>query len=234
MPGMTRPTGPRTFRAPGIDRPPAWIAGRARNTKPSGLRVRGLDGRVELRGVAALLARAVARTLAAAERHVVVHARRRQVDHHYAGLRIPLEVRRVFQRRRRDAGRQAELGVVGERQRLVVVLGADHAHHRPEDLLAVDAHARLRFREEGRREIEARRARGVLLDALATGHQLRALALADRQVLEVLVQLAFVDHRADVGAGLARNVDLQRLHLGDHRLDEAVVDAGGDDHARGR
>src|SRR4051794_11685563 len=70
-------------------------------------RVGGLDRGVEFRGVAALLARAVARTLAAAERHVEVDAGGRQIDHHHACLGIALEVRRVFQAGRADAGGQA-------------------------------------------------------------------------------------------------------------------------------
>ena len=63
----------------------------------------------------------------------------------------------VFQARGADAGRQAELRVVGDRQRLVVVLRADHGRHRPEDLLAGDAHLVAHLGEQGRRQIEAGR-----------------------------------------------------------------------------
>src|SRR6478735_3862546 len=49
-------------------------------------RVARFHRRVELGGIAALLARPVARALPPAERHVVVDARRRQVDHHHARL----------------------------------------------------------------------------------------------------------------------------------------------------
>ena len=51
--------------------------------------------------------------LAAAERHVEVDAGGRQVDHHHAGFRIALEMRRVLEAGRGDAGRQAERRVVG-------------------------------------------------------------------------------------------------------------------------
>src|SRR3954470_9305329 len=67
--------------------------------------VRGFDDGVELLGVGALFARAVAGFLPAAERHVVVQTRGRQIHHHQAALRMPLEVTGIFQRRGHDAGR---------------------------------------------------------------------------------------------------------------------------------
>ena len=186
---------------------------------------------VELLGVGALLARAVARALPAAERHVVVDARRRQVDHHHAGLAVALEVRRVFQARRADAGRQAELGVVGDRQRLVVVLDADDVGDRPEDLLARDAHLVGRLGEQRRLQVEAGR---LAVEQLAAPGELGALVLGDLDVLQVLVELALVDDRADMRAGLERVVDDEALQALGQRLDEAVVDAGLHDQARGR
>src|SRR5690606_34194976 len=74
----------------------------------------------ELIGVLALLLGAVARALGAAEGHVEIDARRRHVDHHHAGLGIALEMRGMLERGGDDTGRQAELGVVGGRQRLLV------------------------------------------------------------------------------------------------------------------
>src|SRR6185503_3191199 len=70
---------------------------------PLGGRVGGLHHGVELLRVAALLARPVAGALAASERHVVVDASGRQVDHHHAGLGAALEVARVLQRGGDDA-----------------------------------------------------------------------------------------------------------------------------------
>ena len=67
---------------------------------------------------------------------------------------------------------KAELGVVGDRQRLVVVLHADHARDRAEDLLAGDAHRVRRVGEQRRREVVAvRRA----LQALAAADELARL-----------------------------------------------------------
>ena len=141
---------------------------------------------------------------------------------------MALVVRGVLQRRGHDARRQAERRVVGGGQRLVIVFHADHGSDRAEDLFAVDTHRVVRVGEQRRRQVVARR---VALHAVAAGGQGGAFAAADVQVLQVLRKLALVDDRADVGAGLARIVDLQRLHTLDHRGDEAVMDACGDDDA---
>src|SRR5262249_10871830 len=82
-----------------------------------------LHAGVELPRIAALLAWSVARALAAAERHVIVDAGGGQVDHHHAGLRVALEVRRVRERSGADAGGKSEGRVVGERERLLVAVG---------------------------------------------------------------------------------------------------------------
>src|SRR5882757_4983794 len=60
--------------------------------------VRRLDDGEELAGQLALLARAEAGVLAAAERHVVVDAGGRQVDHAHASLDVALEVAGMLQR----------------------------------------------------------------------------------------------------------------------------------------
>src|SRR5262245_19616857 len=85
-------------------------------------RVGGLDRGVELDGIAPLLARTVARAFAAAERYVVIDPGGRQVHHHHAGLGVALEMARVFEAGRADARRQSEIGVVGDRDRLLVIL----------------------------------------------------------------------------------------------------------------
>ena len=64
--------------------------------------------------------------------------------------------------------------------------------------------------------------------------ELGALVLADLDIAQILVELALVDHRADMRAGLQRVVDRQALQPLGQRVDEAVVDALGDDQARGR
>ena len=59
--------------------------------------------------------------------------------------------------------------------------------------------ALLDLGEQRRRQIEAGR---FALQQLAAGDELGALLLADLDVLQVLVELALVDDRADLRAGL--------------------------------
>ena len=92
------------------------------------------------------------------------------------------------------------------RQRLVVVLDADHRRDRPEDLLADDAHRVGGLGEQRRLQVEAGR---FAVQPLAAEGELGALLTADVDVALVLVELALVDHRADLGAGLQRIVDDQ-------------------------
>src|SRR5271157_3955730 len=86
-----------------------------------GQRVSRLHRCIELRRVAPLLARAQARGFAPAKGGVVIDARRRQVDHDHAGFGVALEMRRALEASRADAGAEAELGVVGDRERVVVI-----------------------------------------------------------------------------------------------------------------
>src|SRR5215831_5191981 len=87
----------------------------------SGRNVRCFDYREELYRVTTLLTWTVARALPPAERDVIVDSGGRQIDHHHACLRVALEVRCVLERGGDDSCRQSEFGVVGERERLVVV-----------------------------------------------------------------------------------------------------------------
>ena len=162
-------------------------------------RIRRLDDRVELARVRALLARTVARLLSPAERDVVVEAGGRQVHHHQPARRVPLEVTRVLERRRDDARRETVRRVVGRRERRLVVLHANHGRDRPEHFLAIDPHRSRRLGEQRRRHVEAV---GLALEALAAVHELRAFLLADRDVLEILLELPRVDDRADLDARL--------------------------------
>ena len=81
---VVRPIRPRPYDGPirAILTPSAVThnhsdAGSGRSSRTAGVNVGGLDRRVELHRIAALLARPIARALAAAERHVIVDAGRR-------------------------------------------------------------------------------------------------------------------------------------------------------------
>ncbi|NRP23209.1 hypothetical protein LPJGGPFB_06479 [Ensifer adhaerens] len=169
--------------------------------------------------------------LAAAEGHVEIDAGGRQVDHHHAGLGIALEMRRVFQAGGGDARRQAERRVVGNGKRLVIVLHPDHRSDRSEDLFLADAHLVGRLGKQRRLQVEAGR---VALQEFAAEGEFRAFLFADGDIVGVLVELALVDHRADMRAGLQGIVDNQTLHALAHRLNEAVMDAFSHDHPRRR
>jgi hypothetical protein len=71
------------------------------------------------------------RSASLAEGHVKVDARSRQVDHHHTRLAVALEMRGVFEARRANARGKTEFRVIGERQRLIIILGADEAGCHP-------------------------------------------------------------------------------------------------------
>ena len=79
-----------------------------------------------------------------------------------------------------------------------------------------------RLGEQRRLQVEAGR---LAVQPLAAEGELGALVAADPDILLVLVELALVDHRADLRAVLQRIVDDQVLELLGHRRDELVVDA---------
>src|SRR5207237_3732632 len=97
-----------------------------------------------------------------------------------------------------------------ERERFVVILDANHRRDRPEDLFARDAHIVASLGKERRREIVT----VVLpLEPLAAEHERRAFLTADVEIREILIELALIHDRTNVGARRERVVDLERLHL---------------------
>src|SRR5438105_15809881 len=143
-----------------------------------------------------MLTRTVAGAFAAAERHVVVDPRSRQIDHDHARLAFALEVRGMLERCSHDAGRESEIGIVGHCERFAVVLDLDHAGYRTEYFLARAAHGVGCPGQQRRREIV------TLLGALqrfAAVSKRRTFALADADVIQVLLELRLVDDRADIG-----------------------------------
>src|SRR5260221_10300977 len=68
---------------------------------------------------------------------------------------MALEVTSVFEACRANARRQTEIGVVGDRNRLVVIFDLDYACHRTKDFLARNPHAVVNLGEQRRLQIEA-------------------------------------------------------------------------------
>ena len=145
--------------------------------------------------------------------------------------RIALEVARILQARRADAGRKAELGIVRDIERLVVVLRAGHRGDGAKNLLPGDPHPVVDIGEKRRRHVETWT---VAVEKFAAGDERRALVLTDLEIGQVLVELALIDDRADMGARLERVVDDEPLHALRDRIDEAVVNAARHDQARRR
>src|SRR5882672_643817 len=179
-----------------------------------------------------LLARAVARAARAAERHVMVDARGRQIDHHHARAHVPAEVPRYFERRRNDTGGQAERAAVRDLERVLVTLRPHDARHRPEHLFVVDPHRGARVGDDGRRhEVAA----GGALDGAAAGDEPAALVGGDLDVAQILRELSFARGRSHLRRGIERVPDLERSGPLRERRDEPVVDAVlHDDPARRR
>src|ERR687898_808175 len=69
-------------------------------------------GGEKFHGLASLLARAVARALAAAKGHMIVDAGCRQIDHDHSRLAMFAEMGGVFQRGGENARREAEAGII--------------------------------------------------------------------------------------------------------------------------
>src|SRR3546814_7517073 len=112
---------------------------------------------------------------------------------------------------RSDAGRQPKIGIVGDRQRFVIVLDPNNGGDRPENLLAIDPHRIVGFGEQRGRHIEAW---GVAVQQI-TASLVRAFAHAHIEVALIAVDLSLIDHRADLRARLERliNQDRKRTRL---------------------
>ena len=151
---------------------------------------------------------------------MVVNARSRQIDHDHAGLGILAVMRCMFERGGNNAGGKPERRVVGDCQCLIVILHPHHRCHRPEHLLAVDAHAVSRLGEQRRLQVETV---SLALDQISAESELAAFFRRRFDVHQVLVELALVHHRADVGTLLERVIDFHAFQPLDQRSDELVV-----------
>ena len=145
------------------------------------------------------------------------------VGPHAAGLDRPAHAVGAVDVAGPQAGAQAELGVVGNRQGFGFILESGDAYHRAEDFFLEHAHV-VGALEQGRLDvITGGQVARELLD-LAAGEQLRAFALGDFQVGQDLVELLLGRLGADHGVGVQRVTTLDRLDLLHHHFHEVVVD----------
>src|SRR5690606_6373585 len=77
-----------------------------------------------------------------------------------------------------DPGAQAELRVVGDRQRFGLVLEGGHGHHRPEDLFLEHAHLVVAL-DQGRLHVVTGRQAAFELLGRTTGEDLGAFTAGD-------------------------------------------------------
>ncbi|MNM70584.1 hypothetical protein D3C81_822170 [compost metagenome] len=120
------------------------------------------------------------------------------------------------------AGTQAELGVVGNRQRFGFVLERGDADHRPEDFLLEHAHLVVAL-EQRRLDVVPGRQRAFEFFHLAAGQQLGAFLLGDFQVRQDLLELLLRRLGADHGVGVQRIATLDLQDLLHHHFHELVV-----------
>ena len=123
-----------------------------------------------------------------------------------------------------DASGEAEFGVVGALDHLVLAVELEHAHHRPENLLTRDAHAVGDVGEHRRLDEEA------AFEALQRGHvaaagERRPVLLAGGDVGNDLVLLRLVDQRTHLRFRIERIADTDLFGALDQPLDEAVMQA---------
>ena len=161
---------------------------------------------------------------------MIIDACGRQVDHHHAGFGIALEMGGIFEARGADARRQTEFGVIGQSQRFLVIGDPLHGSDGPENFLAGHAHRLSDMGEQSRLQIEA----GIVaFQHLAAPMQGCAFITADLKIFQILIQLALVDHRSDMGACFQGVVNDQTFETLGHGIDEGIMDACCDDEARG-
>src|SRR5262249_54394973 len=120
-----------------------------------------------------------------------------------------------------DGAAQTVRGLVGDTNRLVLVLERNDGHHRTEDLLARDALIVAHVAEQGGLEEVAAR---EVLGTAAAGGQRGALPLAGRNVLLDLLPALVADDGAEHRRRVRRVADLHHaLEKADHVLHEGVV-----------
>src|SRR3984957_19102048 len=140
-----------------------------------------------------------------------------------------LKVPGVLQRGRADAGRESEVGVVGDGQRFVVVPYPDYRGDRAENLFPIDLHPIVRVGEQGRRQVEAGR---VALENFTTD-ETRTFATANAEIAKIGIELPLIDGRTYIGTRLESVTDVELGHSRLHGADETVVDVVGDNQAAG-
>src|SRR5262249_37703912 len=128
---------------------------------------------------------------------------------------------------RPDGRHQPVLDVVGDPDRVLLVLERDHRHHRAEDLLLRDCHRVVHLREHGRRVEGA-----LAVQGLTAGYDLGAFVTALFDVAVDPVAVVGRDQRTDLGVGVERVADLEAVRRLAEAAHELVVQRRLDENAR--
>ena len=123
-----------------------------------------------------------------------------------------------------DAGTQPIQRVIGNMQRLFLVLEGRHRNHRPKDLLLEDAHLVVALKDR-RLHIVAALKIAVEHIALTAAKQLSAFLLADVDIAQNLLQLLARRLRPDHRRRVQRISLLHRSHALQRPLHEPVINA---------
>ncbi len=121
-----------------------------------------------------------------------------------------------------EAGTQAELGVVGDRQGFGFGLEGGDADHRAEDFFLEDAHLVVAF-EQGRLDVVAVAELGVQTLGAATDQELGTLFAGDFHVGQDLVELLLGSLCADLGFSIQRVAALDAAGTLQNHADKVVV-----------
>ncbi|CAB4946091.1 unannotated protein [freshwater metagenome] len=118
-----------------------------------------------------------------------------------------------------DTGLQPVVGVVGNVDRLLVVVNGDHRHDRPEDLLASNCHLRCDAIEDLRRHEEA----AIIRAELAVVDQFGTFGSTDGDVTVHLVELFVGDEGAEQIVRMKRVAHRPVLRLGNDVVKKFVL-----------
>src|SRR5947209_3881225 len=138
----------------------------------------------------------------------------------FDGPAHPIRSRHVA---RPQTGTQTIHGVVGKRERLVLVLESRHRQDRPEDLLLEYAHLVVSL-QDGRFVVVATRELPSEVVALAADQKLSAFIKTDLDIALDLLELGLRHLRADLGLKIERAVLPHRRNARQDALHEGIVD----------
>ena len=172
---------------------------------------------------------AEARALPAAEGVVGEWHRNREIDADHADVHALGEIARGVAVAGEDGDAVAVFMVGGQAHRLLVILGAHHRKHRPENLLLVDRHMGLDLVEQAAAD-EVAVLVALQLEAAAVDHQLGAFLDAGVDIAAHLVEQLPGDHGAVVGLVVGGRPDPQGFDPRDQLLEQSVGGLLADRH----